>query len=814
MNRILLLVFSFMLFCSIKGNALPQQDVVTLSFADKANCGFEIIPLNQKIINQPNFGKGFGAITINFMDVMPDSLKRTIRKATELWESFLNVDDSVYVNIYFEPFVENDIITDVVYQKNADNPMYFPKSLLRHKKDSILAGCNFDAEIRINSNTKWDCSTTPSNSNKNLYQATLQSVCRCLGYGSSVKKGKNGRFKFIQKNGITVFDSYIFDENGKYVPSLNIGNSSQIESYAQQKCGYLFFCMNDDAHKLYAPQQYDEAKSLKTSQNPKSLMYYGQQNNNTNIDKNTLNVLSTIGWNFDRTNRISIIPYETNTELFSAYKKHSFHATSSLKLTHFQWELRLPLKDNRGYRIIYTSYTKDFEVPILNDYSNFEKDENGIVNGVVILKADDGVENFNCAYKIKIDLKPCFTSTALVSTSKIVSNLYDAVVDAYYLGSNNIHLYVIEKGYPGITTYNSENDDYTRFEVKGLSVYGEYTLKIIAKNAYGIVFKDIPIPAQAEFKNAQYKGNIIGECNDSRIEQYGVLTKDDHCMFFRSDSKLSNWHFFIRKYSYDKRTIYEQVIDAPSSIDLGFAISDVTYDWKKAYRDIVPGDNQLYFDGLVVSECGEKADSFLVRLALVPPKPIIKDVSLTYDYFDFEDMGIVNGQYRLSVEADNCDRFVEISACPFPDNGIYRFYTIEELKAISKEGNRYLVGSNFLADTRLYIESGNPYGYSMPSDTINTTDYIEDKRIVDKINEWLLLDGISDNMYHGMDITINNMCLTLTEKADIYIISAEGQIVCTAKDSEQIDLSTIKSGVYIVNVINKKKQKTVKKILL
>ena len=124
-------------------------------------------------------------------------------------------------------------------------------------------------------------------------------------------------------------------------------------------------------------------------------------------------------------------------------------------------------------------------------------------------------------------------------------------------------------------------------------------------------------------------------CKDSSgklIDLSGYLYPNEIYNFSRADNHNANWKFYIMpKWDYMKEIKSTQ--DSPS-INTDF--DNISFEWKYTKRYYTPTMDTCYYKGLIVSEAEGKKDSLYVNMAYAPVKPIIKEISITYDGYDYE----------------------------------------------------------------------------------------------------------------------------------------------------------------------------------
>ncbi len=448
--------------------------------------------------------KRVGNVVINYNDSnMPDSLKVAVSIAANVWQDYMGVGDSCRINIHFVDLLSEDIRTDVIYSQSKSDGLYYPISLFKSKGISYTN--TIDADIFINSNVQWCVGIGETNSSfdKKLVLAMLQSIGRCLGYGSSVKIDRRGNFAFSFNNGMTAFDHLLFTEDDKQMADLNNNKRAEFQSFVQQDCGYVYAIRKDDRFKIYAPSIYEPQKSLKFSADTASIMFYGElKKRNLTIDDTTLGILSTIGWNFSVDSSICIYADDIdNTGITSAYKEHTFHVECNGNiLENHYWEFLLPLK-NGGYETVVISTNKDFIIPPIDIEDKYERNIEGDIRGIISYSGVCDGQPVSDKYVVTLEIVPKIIKAEIIEIipCDYDPTFYNVIVDIYYTGCHSLFSYVEEEFNASSASYNSNIPYYTRFYMTDIDSWRNVWIHFRVTNNYGSDTYTIEIPANDIF---------------------------------------------------------------------------------------------------------------------------------------------------------------------------------------------------------------------------------------------------------------------------------------------------------------------------
>lgn len=509
-----------LLFCLLPGKVHGQK-IETVEFSEVCNFGEGTLSITAKSKAQRISSRRAGIVEITYMDHnMPDSLKTAIAIAASTWEACMNIRDTLKLALYFNSTLSEDIRTSVSYYQNSQDNLYYPIALRRERNTK-------DAEVHINASTNWciGIGEATSGNPKKLSMAMLRSMAHALGYGSSIKQNSRGRVQMFSNNGISKFDQLIFAEDGRRLENQDFRNPSKLKQYAQQANGYLYADQKQPAYKLHAPPTFDPKRSLKYSCDPSSLMYYEELDDRPfAIDPITLELLSTLGWNFtsSQTDAIHIIGEGLpENGIASAYQNHLFRIESGgTPLTNHQWSCSLPLKDG-GEEIIASSTQPTFILPAITDENRYARTLEGDIRGVINFSGTTAGNPVSCSYSVTLELKPCILEAKVLSVTPSAdepSYYYDATIEITYMGSHYVHVTVEEEGNPGEVAYFSDVPYRTRMQIKGVDSWADTFIHTLIRNDYGADTYSMRIPAT--------RG---GETKEFSLKIEDLLRKEEDC---------------------------------------------------------------------------------------------------------------------------------------------------------------------------------------------------------------------------------------------------------------------------------------------
>lgn len=472
------------------------QETVAIDFDFTCQPGGTKIFPTEAAKSQRLSSNNSGNITIDHTDCvdMPDSLKVALKIASDIWSGYMTDNDALNIKINYNDINNVDIKTSVYYHApySSGKFVYYPISL--YKKifgERPQNAPDYDAIIHINKNTNWSVGIGNGNSttSKNLSYALLRAIATAMGFGSSIHYDRRQNITFYFSNGFSVFDSLIFSEDGKRMENLDNSRLQEFKDFVQHNNGDLYAAKKENGYKLYAPEQFDENKSLKYLIDENSLMYYNDTGTKDLIvDETTLDLLNTMGWNMFNNKEIKIIGKGIDdTGITSAYQNHTFYIKADgMTITNHKWEYKLPLK-NGGYEIVATSSEVEFVIPAITNEDKYEHTIEGDICGQIIFEGMADNTSVRSTYNLTLELKPHILKTNIISISPSPRNAdyYDVVIDVYYEGCHYVHSTIEEEYSSIVNTAFSDTPYYTRISFTDVDLWGYAWVSITLRNEYG-----------------------------------------------------------------------------------------------------------------------------------------------------------------------------------------------------------------------------------------------------------------------------------------------------------------------------------------
>lgn len=274
-----------------------------------------------------------------------------------------------------------------------------------------------------------------------------------------------------------------------------------------------------------------------------------------------------------------------------------------------------------------------------------------------------------------------------------------------------------------------------------------------------------------------------------------------------ADGEKTTWKVYILRDNDE----YENVAQIRHD-SVRFWIDPSKFSWRNSKKFFKEELNRDLYRIKIEASAQEEQDSLILNWGLLPTRPIIKDVEFTYEYDWTDDWIYPNGLFSCMVEASYVDRYwIWLSEsflfeAPVPVN-YTSFY--EFMPSLDKRFEYDADWGEFLR-----ICAYNSYGF-VYAEPICTSWYIEDEDILKRLDEiketgMNKVDNVSDESLiklEGRDILFAD-CMD-----NVSIYNLTGALINSFKDLESVNLSELKSGVYLI-VYQKDAQIFNKKIMI
>lgn len=485
------------------------QDVVVIENEIKCNFGnVRLYPSNKaKKVRASKYNTGIVSVDYSESSPMPDSLKVAIKAAADVWSNYMHKGDSLNVKVRYETLPEGDIKYAVSYISSA-NGIYYPQCLYRKLFNNSTIGNPNDVVITINKNVNWYVGIGENNiSEKKLAYAFLKSIAWGLGFGSSVKYNSRKEIIFEPKRGMSIFDSLIFAEDGTQMKNFTSSQRQELKKFVQHSNGDLYIGERKEEYKLYAPNVFDENKSLKNFASLNSLMSYSDNTSvDFTIDSSTRDILNKLGWDIVENNKIEICAKDIDdTGIASAYKTHEFYIKNNgQNVISPSWKYLLPLK-NGSYKVIKTGNDLSFVIPAVEKEEQYEHTIEGDIRGLIVFCGKIAGKEVECTYNLTLELAPHILNAQILSIRPNANDASynDVVVDVYYEGAHYLHAYVEEEYSSEAQTFYSDIPYYTQLRLSSIDSWGYALVNLVVRNEYGSDSCILEIPSEYASKGVK-----------------------------------------------------------------------------------------------------------------------------------------------------------------------------------------------------------------------------------------------------------------------------------------------------------------------
>lgn len=312
-----------------------------------------------------------------------------------------------------------------------------------------------------------------------------------------------------------------------------------------------------------------------------------------------------------------------------------------------------------------------------------------------------------------------------------------------------------------------------------------------------------------------YGQNIIKmTCTDGReFPPNTALLKNDTCVFPLDGDAIADWCLYVET-MYGNKKCSER--NNSKSIQACTGVCNVN--WRDAVRYVFDGDSSTYYKARVVCKDGERKDSIDFFFNLVPSKPKIIKAEFSYDYFDFDLFSFFGTKYDVVVQSERVKEvyvyYTEFYPSDYDNLEFQYIYGFPDMERINE--NTYALSSDLWSwQQKIRFFANNEYGGSQYSDTLFTNDFVKDQELIDKINETLKIENVSENNEPedvGVYISHDRLFVKSSDVRQVRLCNVSGQLVLSENKSNNIDLSLLSKGIYIITVITNNNKITTKKL--
>ena len=265
-------------------------------------CSFSFAQTNDEV--KPN-----NAFKISGTDI-PDSIMHVMEYCTEVWSQYIASDVTINVSVSLQELKRNVNAYAKPTNYYAIDEIYYPAALAEKKKGKNLNGTDADIEVVINKTMNWYLKTDeiPESLPKGVYDLTttlLHELAHGLGFIGSIDN-----VNATTLAAPTIFDMFVVDSAGKQIVTKGSAgfevNNQQLTSDSLFWNGNFAKLLCGETIELYAPEKFNSGSTvyhLNEVKYPSGSGYelLTPQLDNSEIfrqpDLATIAILADIGWN-------------------------------------------------------------------------------------------------------------------------------------------------------------------------------------------------------------------------------------------------------------------------------------------------------------------------------------------------------------------------------------------------------------------------------------------------------------------------------------------------------------------------------------
>lgn len=373
---------------NLSSDSITNQFVptfATIKFADNFNTQSGPNKIRQSLLpRDQRLSSHAGSIRMVAENV-PENVMNCLTYAKSIWENVLAKQPSLILEVEYMP-IDNDIETVVYYYKD-ESDIFIPYSMKYELDQKSIAG-----KITINSTIDWDYAMADNidANKKNLTFALIRSLCRILGFGSSIAYNANTQqYRFYNRTGYTPFDYLVESSDGislTEIPLKGGRNNPELTAYLNQEG--RSFTVGKDSVKYKLVNNTLPALSFLEDGLMSADVSVGDHY--LKVDDNALDVLRMIGWEVESANLFKIICIDSkgneipdSTGIFTANESHSFQVVPARRpiagIPNLKWKFLVPLKNGDMKEVDVRSGASACTIQRADLNTDYEYDVDGLV---------------------------------------------------------------------------------------------------------------------------------------------------------------------------------------------------------------------------------------------------------------------------------------------------------------------------------------------------------------------------------------------------------------------------------------------------
>ena len=296
------------------------------------------------------------------------------------------------------------------------------------------------------------------------------------------------------------------------------------------------------------------------------------------------------------------------------------------------------------------------------------------------------------------------------------------------------------------------------------------------------------------------------ECNDSQGNHVSINSYlfPWETYSFSIPKGMANWKMYVvNKYDYPvevKRVSYSNHISSD--------ILETSYVWANSKRFYNELGDTCFYKAFVICENVDNKDTVFMKLAYVPPKPIIKKLELSYDKYDYGYHELINPELSGSVYIPHAD-YIDILSTSFGQDTIERppfFWSLDHrLDIESEDGDFKISGQYYDVNQHICFYGTNDYGWSIFSDTILINSLITDKDILDDLHRLSAIETVPSDLNEFVKIRQGEIEVGCDFFHKIEVLDFSGNLIFQKFRPFSGEKIRLKPGIYLLRIIVKDK---------
>lgn len=313
------------------------------------------------------------------------------------------------------------------------------------------------------------------------------------------------------------------------------------------------------------------------------------------------------------------------------------------------------------------------------------------------------------------------------------------------------------------------------------------------------------------FFSAHLRAQII-ECKDSNGNKFcldSYMYPWETYTFFIFNG-TANWKMFIEnKYDYPV-----EIKRVENSSQFNTTVDGTTYIWANSKR--YESGQTCYYKGFITFDDGKNKDTLIIKLSYVPPKPVIKELKLIYDSYDYENHELVNPDLSGVVNIPHAER-LDILSTDFGQDTIecppYFWSLDRRLSVESVNGDFKFSGEYHGVNQHICFYGINEYGWSIYSDPILINNLIEDQGILDDLYHLSDIQSVTYDIGNFIHIKKGEIDIKSDLLQNLDIFDFTGNLIFHINKPSYGKKLFLKSGIYLIKMRVKDKS-LIKKVVL